>query len=184
MLAYVFWHWPQPGAAAYEASLGRFHRALAADAPDGFISSASFRVAHAPWLAAAPAYEDWYLITDFDALGNLNEAAVEGARAAAHGDIASSAAGGTGGLYRAVAGQGSLSPVRAAVWMSKPAGMRYPEFFAALAEWTSRPGATLWQRQLTLGPAAEFCLHASEAYTLPPEFAPQPIPLAPVPLAG
>ena len=59
-----------------------------------------------PWLAAAPAYEDWYLVTDFDALGNLNDAAVAGAHAAPHNDVATRAGGGTGGLYRAVLGQG------------------------------------------------------------------------------
>ncbi|HVX65890.1 MAG TPA: hypothetical protein VHA11_04765, partial [Bryobacteraceae bacterium] len=66
MLASVFWHWPRPQAeaAAYEAGLGRFHQSLNADAPDGFVSSGSFRIPGAPWLAAGPAYEDWYLVTD------------------------------------------------------------------------------------------------------------------------
>ncbi len=182
MLAYVFWHWPRPeaGAPAYEQRLGRFHKALANDAPDGFISSTPFRISGAPWIPVPQAYEDWYLVTDFDALGNLNEGAVAGARAAPHDEVAGEAAGGTGGLYQSIAGQGRLAPVRAAAWLSKPSGVRYPEFFAALAKIASQPDITLWQRQLTLGPAPEFCLHARERHPLPDEFKPEWIDLAPV----
>jgi hypothetical protein len=68
--------------------------------------------------------------------------------------------------------------------MAKPDGMRYPDFFASLAQWTSQPDITLWQRQLTLGPAAEFCLHARERHALPPELAPHWIELSPAWLPG
>ena len=175
---------PEGDAAAYEAGLGRFHQSLNADAPDGFISSGSFRTGGVPWLKAAAAYEDWYLVTDFDALGNLNEDAIAGVHAEPHHDVAARAAGGTGGLYRAVLGQGRLAPARAAAWMTKPAGMRYPEFYEALVKWTSQPDITLWQRQLTLGPAAEFCLHAREQHSLPPEFSPLWVELSPAWLPG
>jgi hypothetical protein len=173
MLAYVFWHWPQEGveAAAYEQSLGRFHEALKANAPEGFISSASFRIARTGWIPRE-AYEDWYLVTDFDALGNLNDAAVTGTRTHAHDEAAARADGGAGGLYGAIVGQARLAPARFEAWMSKPRGMPYAEFFAALAARTSQPDITLWQRQMTLGPAPEFCLHSAEKHDLPAEFQP------------
>ncbi len=46
MLACVFWHWPRPhiDAEAYEESLVRFHRGLAANPPPGFRRSLSVRV--------------------------------------------------------------------------------------------------------------------------------------------
>jgi hypothetical protein len=182
MLGYVFWHWPRQdsGRTVYEAGLGRFHTALLADAPEGFVSSAVFGIPGASWLGRDAAYEDWYLITDFDALGNLNEGAVSGSRAASHDGVAAQAAGGTGGLYRAIVGAGRLAPARHAAWFAKPSGMRYPDFFAALARWTTQPDITLWQRQLTLGPAPEFCLHAVERHALPEEFSPNWIELTPV----
>jgi hypothetical protein len=64
--------------------------------------------------------------------------------------------------------------------MSKPRGMAYPEFYAALAARTSRPDITLWQRQLTLGPATEFCLHSVEKHELPDAFQPSWTELSPV----
>jgi hypothetical protein len=174
MLAYVFWHWPgDSDRIIYESGLGRFHTALSADAPDGFVSSAAFGISGAPWLGRESAYEDWYLVTDFDALGELNEGAVSGSRAAPHDGVAALAAGGTGGLYRAIVGPGRLAPARQAAWFAKPSGMRYEEFFAALAQSTTQPDITLWQRQLTLGPAPEFCLHALERHPLPDEFSPK-----------
>jgi hypothetical protein len=168
MLAYVFWHWPQESTerSVYEAYLARFHEALGKDAPEGFVSSSAFRISNAPWLPRKTAYEDWYLVTDFDALGNLNEAAVTASREQAHGDVASYADGGTGGLYLAIAGQARLRPVRFAAWMSKPRGVPYGAFLGALAARTSQPDITLWQRQLTLGPAPEFCLHTVEKHDL------------------
>ncbi len=186
MLAYVFWHWPkrESEAAAYEERLSGFHRALAADAPDGMISSAAFRASGASWIPGSRAYEDWYLLTDFDALGNLNEAAVSGGRATPHDDIAAHAAGGTAGIYRSVAGNGRLAPVRFAAWIAKPEGMRYPEFFALLAGSSSAPDVTLWQRQLTLGPGREFCLHAREQHALATELDPLWVELSPVWLPG
>ncbi|MGE5644985.1 MAG: hypothetical protein ACM336_04250 [Acidobacteriota bacterium] len=183
MLAYVFWHWPKDGVEtkAYENALGRFHQALKGDdAPDGFISSASFRIARTEWTPRDTAYEDWYLLTDFDALGNLNEAALANARAMPHVEAAAQSEGGAAGLYGSIAGQSRLTPVRFAAWLSKPRGMTYKDFFAALAPHTTKPDITLWQRQMSLGPAREFCLHATGQHELPEEFRPHWIELTPV----
>ena len=91
MLAYVFWHRPggDEAPAAYEARLTAFHAALAEHPPEGFAGSAALRVQEAPWLpGGGPAYEDWYAVEGWDALGALNEAAVRGARAQPHDAVA------------------------------------------------------------------------------------------------
>jgi hypothetical protein len=152
MLAYVFWHWPAPALAreAYVARLLAFHRALRAAPPPGFRGSRVLAVEGAPWAPAAAAYEDWYLVDDFAALGALNEAAVTAARREPHDGVARLAGGGAGGVYRRLSTGGAVPPV--VHWASKPAGEGYPSFLARL------PAAEAWQRQLVLGPAPEFCL--------------------------
>ncbi len=80
MLAYLFWHSPAPSASSYQDHLRAFHQALILNAPDGFLSSASFRVAGLAWLPDTECYEDWYLVQDFSSLGLLNEAAISGRR--------------------------------------------------------------------------------------------------------
>src|SRR5437764_3432285 len=88
VLAYLFWHRPRHADAAdeYEQAEISFHRSLAHRPPVGLIGSAVFRLDELPWAQApadgaaasqpGPAYEDWYLVEDFAALGVLNEAAV------------------------------------------------------------------------------------------------------------
>jgi hypothetical protein len=152
MLAYLFWHWPAPGVEAghYADALFAFHRSLAASPPAGLRGSRVFLVEGAPWVPVERAYEDWYLLDDFAALGALNEAAVSGARRDPHDAAARLAAGGAGGLYRRLSG--SAGAAGRASWLAKPAGTGYAEFLARFS------GGELWQRQLVLGPAPEFCL--------------------------
>jgi hypothetical protein len=172
MLAYVFWHWKRADAPArdYAARLRAFHAALAATPPEGFTSSCSVALSGAPWAAAGgDAYEDWYLIHDFAALGTLNEAAISGHRAPAHDAAAAAAAGGTGGLYRLRHGR-SLREPRHASWFGKPDGMSYTELFAHVMPLVDAASGALWMRQLTLGPAREFCLQAAAPVTLPAPF--------------
>lgn len=137
LLAYVFRHRARAGADAveYKAGLVAFHRSLRAESPAGFRRSLSCRVEAAPWIAggdAAGGYEDWYVVDDSAALDPLNAAAVSGARRGPHD--------------RAAAG--------AAAW---PEGMRYAEFEARLRGWIGEQAA-VWQRQMVLGPASEYCV--------------------------
>ena len=152
MLAYVFWHWPRTAVErnAYEDDLVRFHAALAAAPPPGFLGSSAARVTGAPWCEQAPAYEDWYRVDDFAALGVLNEAAVSGSLRGPHDAVAARAAGGAAGLYAPVRG-GELT-ASSVVWVGKPGGVAYPDFVDSLA------AETVWQRQLVLGPTPEFVL--------------------------
>jgi hypothetical protein len=156
VLAYVFWHAPAPGtvAAEYESALAAFHGVLAGAPPAGFHGSAAVRLDRAPWPGGAAAYEDWYLVEDWTALGTLNEAAVAGARRAPHDAAAAMAGDGAAGVYAPV--RGAVAPPREphAAWLAKPAGMSYDELLAALGD----GHAAVWQRQMTLGPAPEFCV--------------------------
>src|SRR5215216_1598243 len=163
MLAYVFWHWPQPQIerGSYEDHLTEFQRTLGANKPDGFRESVVFRIGNANWLNTdGEAYEDWYLLDDSAAMDRLNEAAVTGICEEPHNRVARKAADGTGGLYRLRAGAEELSQARFAVWLSKPNGVSYKDFYASLQPLTSQPGVALWGRQMTLGPTTEFCIHS------------------------
>jgi hypothetical protein len=169
MLAYVFWHWRRLGvpAADYEALQRRFHAAHEAAPPAGFQGTRTHAVMSAPWAAGGgEAYEDWYLVADSAALDPLNDAAVSASRQAPHDAAAAAAAGGTAGLYRLRLGEVGESP-RVCSWFSKPAGMSYTELFATLGPLVDTERAALWGRQMTLGPALEFCLHTSRPVTLP-----------------
>jgi hypothetical protein len=163
MLAYVFWHWPQPqiDTGSYVDHLVEFHRTLAANKPDGFRESVVFRIRNANWLNTdGDAYEEWYLLDDSAAMDRLNEAAVTGVCEEPHNRVAREAADGTGGLYRLRAGAEDLAEARYAVWLSKPGGVSYKDFYASLERLTSQPGVALWGRQMTLGPTTEFCIHS------------------------
>ena len=165
MLAYVFWHRPgeDAGPAAYESLLTAFHAALAAHPPAGFRASAALRVDVAPWLpGGGPAYEDWYAVDGWEALGRLNGAAVRGPRAEPHDAVAARAAAGAGAVYGLVAGPPVLAARRAS-WLGKPAGLDRDAFHATL----EGPGRSVWMRQMVLGPAPEYAVRSDVPVVLP-----------------
>ena len=180
-LAYVFWHWKQASVdrAEYERRQAAFHAALAAAPSDGFVASLSVSVTGAPWAAqGGESYEDWYLVRGWSAIGALNEAAVSASRAAPHDAAAAAVADGTAGLYGLKLGTPLPAP-RVAHWFAKPAGMRYEELFRLLSPLVDSSRGALWMRQMTLGPAREFCLHAQATVALPAPLAPLVLPLRP-----
>ena len=173
MLAYVFWHWPQPVIArgAYEDHLREFQKTLAANKSSGFQQSVVFRIRGASWLNTSDeSYEEWYLLDDSAAMDPLNEAAVSGACEEPHNRVAREAADGIGGLYRLREGVEDLDQAKFATWLSKPAGVSYRNFYADLHSLTSQPGIALWGRQMTLGPTTEFCIHSQTPIELPPGY--------------
>jgi hypothetical protein len=172
-LAYLFWHWPRPGVAAaeYERSQRGFHAALAGAPPAGFARSLSLAIAETPWTASgSDAYEDWYLVDGFGALGALNDAAVTASRRRSHDAAAALAQGGAGGVYRLRLGEALPDP-RWAFWLDKPAGMAYDEFWRLL-EPAVAGGAAVWMRQMVLGPAREICLQAEREMEVAAELTP------------
>lgn len=167
MLAYVFWHWPQPGVdmETYVDHLASFHDTLNAHKPVGFHGSRVFRMHGVSWLDThGDAFEDWYLLDDSAGLDRLNEAAVSGVCEAPHNLVAREAAGGTAGLYRPKTGDIFVEP-QFALWLSKPDGVSYKDFYHTL-EPMIVDGA-LWQRQMTLGPTNEFLIHSVSPIQLP-----------------
>ena len=155
MLAYVFWHWPAVET-NYEPALLAFHRALADHPPAGFRGLRTFRVGGHPWLPVPRAYEDWYFVEDFAALGALNDAAISGPRQSVHDAIAALPAGGVASLYGLVSER--IERPRYAAFRSKPAGTPYPAYVAGLPR-----NAEAWQRKMVLGPSPEFCLCSVDA---------------------
>ena len=180
LLAYVFWHWKRPEVATadYEDRQHGFHAALRDSPSPGFISSFSVGVSNAPWVASREAYEDWYLVQDFGALGVLNEAAVSSSRAEPHDAAAAGAAGGSAGVYGLRFGTALRQP-RYAHWFGKPEGMPYRELFAQLAPVVDRVEGALWMRQMVLGPAREFCLHTTAPVSMLGDLDALVIPLRP-----
>ncbi len=188
MLAYVFWHRPREGTAvdAYEDAQLAFHRSLARSRPVGMRCSASFKLDEVPWALhradtealdwGQPGYEDWYLLDDFAALGVLGEAAVGRGHRSTHDEAARRFGGGAGGVYALVEGCRSetgepetpLGEANVAIWVARPAGaprrnrVGAAELGELLGDGMDPRHASLWRRQLVLGPASEFCLLARE----------------------
>jgi hypothetical protein len=170
VLAYVFWHSPRWGVdtAQYEQGLLGFQRTLAADPPDGFYGCSTHRLDGVPWLDDGTPYEDWYLVADFAALGDLNEAAIEGARRSPHDQVAGQASAGIAGVYARWFGHPAPD---ARVdgrhrWFAKPAGMAYENLRSELVQLVPER-AVVWRRQMTLGPTPEFCLVEIEPVDVP-----------------
>jgi hypothetical protein len=171
MLAYVFWHWPQTGIdiEKYVDHLIAFHRTLAANKPVGFRGSRVFRIRGASWLdTKGDAFEDWYLLDDSAALDVINHAAVSGPCEEPHNLVAREAADGTAGLYRLRMGE--VGDARYAVWLAKPDGVSYADFFSTLEPIIANARAALWGRQMTLGPTTEFVIHSMNPIQLPQSF--------------
>ncbi len=169
MLAYVFWHRADPAVevARYEAELVAFHQALGADPPDGFAGSVSHRFDSLPWLGPGPVYEDWYLASDWTAVGALERGAVSGTRRDPHDRSAAGSAHGAGAVYGTAAGdQESLRDGRRR-WFTKPAEISYGDLDASLADLVGAPGTGLWRRRLVLGPAPENCMAGAAGESLP-----------------
>jgi hypothetical protein len=154
VLAYVFWHTPESvdGIASYEAALAKFHRSLQPADIAGFRGSQTFLVHGAVWVPSPVVYEDWYLVDDFCALGELNVAAVAAHRQRPHDDVAAMAGEGVAGIYALRQGAARPSNVGQAAWFGKASGVSYDEFFGRLGGRRS-----MWQRQMVLGPTPEFC---------------------------
>ena len=167
MLAYLLWHRPADGAErdAYEGACARFHRSLRHAPPAGFRGSAVLRLAECPWLAPAQegAYEDWYLLDDFTALGALNEAAVAHGHRSAHDDVARRFGKGAGGLYGLLEGRANLADTPRSVWVSRPPRQPRGELAQLLGDGMDPAHASLWRRALVFGPAPEYCLLAPES---------------------
>jgi hypothetical protein len=183
MLAYVFWHWPRSAvrSEAYEQLQRDFQRALAQTAPPGFRGSVVFRLdGQAAWLGDAPAYADWYLFDSSAALDPLNVAAVSGFCEEPHARVAGAALAGAGSLFGLRSGTAELAAARSAAWFAKPSGMPYETFYNAVQSVPGIDGASVWRRQMVLGPTPEFGILSSAPVPLPERFQPSLLGLTPI----
>ncbi len=164
VLAYVFWHQPRAEVETdrYERALRLFRARLVTEPVPGLLGCWSVRTPELAWLPGG-GYEDWYLVTDFVALGHLNAGAVDAGHAAAHDPIAHAAGFGVGALYAAHHGDPHRRDAERA-WFTKPDGTSYEQFHADLVAPSAddrddrdAERVTWWQRQLVLGPAPEYC---------------------------
>ncbi len=167
-LAYVFWHAPLPTVAPvdYEAGLAGFHASLAGAPPPGFLGSAAYRVSRAPWEGSAlgnVVYADWYVVQGWEALGALEQEAVGPSHLPAHDAIARLADHAYGGIYQLRHGLVDLTGIRFDGWVAKPRGVPSRNFAEGLVPRGDPPEASVWQRQLALGPAPEFCRRSRSA---------------------
>lgn len=143
--------------------LVHFHARLAARPPGGFVESRSLRAGSLPWLGAGgPGYEDWYVVEDFAALGVINEAALARGNRPAHDAAARLMGEGTGGVYRLLDGMPGFAGATLAAWIAPAPGPGEALLEDFLADGMDRDSASLWRRQLSLGPAPELCLLAGE----------------------
>jgi len=174
-IAYVFWHSPRPGVSldSYEAKLGSFMDSLTATGFEGLVEALSFRVDSVPWgPAPSSTYEDWYVVSDFGALGVLNDAAVSGATRGPHDSIAKDYLKGSGGVFKLIMGDFELREARYSTWIEKPIGPSYQSYYDEVARGLGERRSELWRRQMVLGPTPQFCVHSVEALDLPPNLKP------------
>lgn len=159
MLAYVFVHRSGDSIEpmVYVSRLRAFHDALAEAPPAGFVRSWVWRVSGGP---VGEALEDWYLVEDWAALGVLNDAAVTGKRRVPHDQVASLSRDGAGAVYGLVHGAPVPTPGRR-LRVSKPLGASYSEYEEQLRHDVG--AATIWKRQMVLGPDAEFLIDSSDS---------------------
>lgn len=172
MLAYLFWHRPGTDQAVepYERALVGFHRRLRDVPVPGLVASGTARVSGLPWMPG-DGYEDWYAVNDYTALGVLNDAAVDARHVEAH-DLAAHAAGfGAGGLYALERGTID-APTGHCMWLTKPAGVSYPDFADQLMRLTAGEVVSVWRRQMVLGPALEYRVTAGRELAMPADMAP------------
>jgi hypothetical protein len=172
MLAYVFWHRrkeEEVSREAYEERINRFHTAIRESHLNGFLGSVVARLSKAPWFNPpnSEGYEDWYILEGSEVLDRLNEIAVTDDRKYPHDDIAKYATDFRAGLYQLKSGTAESVSEPCAMWISKPRGTPYDSFYNDMDRHIPKERASLWRRQMTLGPTTEFCIMANSNLAIP-----------------
>jgi hypothetical protein len=166
MLAYVFWHRPHPHVErpAYEDKMRHFQQALLQNPSPGLIGAASWRIDAVPWLGNEGGYEDWCLLQGTWAMDPLNAYAVAGHTKLVHDPLAADMATGAGGLYAHAFGDPCTAARSTMTWLTRPRGIDWQRALQPIH--AAVPGATIWRRQMVLGPAPEFAVEVPSDGTI------------------
>ena len=97
-----------------------------------------------------------------------------------HDRTAHASGGAAAGIFSLQKGEPQLRACRFAYWMIKPRGDGYDRFYQTLEPWTCDTSASLWRRQMVLGPTPEFGLFSPTPLELPAELTPIVVRLEPV----
>ena len=170
MLAVVFWNSRNAGStdADYERALSGFHDELRTDKPRGLRRSVSFLVeSGVPWLRSEyPIYEDWYVMTNFAALDNLDRRILESDSLPSHRALMTRTGCASGAVVYLERGTPYVERSRLAYWFSKPRDKTVDDV-AALAHQTEPPkNVSVWTRAMALGPAGN-CILLNKPVELP-----------------
>jgi hypothetical protein len=176
MISYTFWHRLEESIhkSEHEARLINFHEILKQSKLDGYVGSIITRINGAPWFQekSSEGYEEWYIVTGSDKLDALNEIAVSGARKDPHDKAAQNALDMHAGLYQLRTGSLSDASGSNVIWFSKPQGTKYESLYNELPSYLKDVKASLWRRQMVLGPTSEFCITSEKKVDLPEKFKP------------
>lgn len=175
MLAYTVWHHASDESKLehYQNSLIQFHQTMAEEKPQGYISSKLFTMPSVPWMGETQTiFMDWYLIEDSASLDPLNDSVLAGTRKTSHDAVADNTSGGVTALYQPKLGNDQISNVNFITWVSKPKGMKYPNFFQELNFILHDKDASCWMRYMALGPGPEFCVVANHEMEWDEKFQP------------
>ena len=121
-----------------------------------------------PWAGPGECYEDSYFVSSFATLGTLDDHAAAGLHEDPHRHIAKLSTHGAGGLYRLLAGAPGGPRTPRTLWLRKREGRTYAEVRARLAKNPLPPGASLWVRELGLGPAPDLAFRGRLGSGSPP----------------
>lgn len=172
MLAIVFWNARRKGVepGVYAESLIGFHRALRLARPAGFRFSATYRVEPLPWFdPGTEIYEDYYLVSNFEAIDNLNGAVLRGQDMAAHRELMQRTGAANGAIFALSSGTARIEQLPVATWFIKPRNVSADELMKSASQQSPDLQCSLWTRSLALGPI-ENCLLSSDRIELPDHY--------------
>ena len=176
MFAYVFWHQRDDAYSAqlYEEGLASFHTRLSALGVKGFLGSFTFKVSGVPWITGE-GYEDWYLVAGLGVLEEINSLISDPIIRGLHDSVARMSVNGKGTILAHVKGDPTLINASNACWLSKPRATSYDDFYGDIDSVISGLAASVWRRQLALGPNPEFLVISHTQPQLPKAYQPQPV---------
>lgn len=175
MLAVVFWNSRNKRSTdqQYECVLSEFHKELNQNKPKGFRRSVSHRVCNElPWLGSSfTIFEDWYIMSNFAALDNLDRLVLEGIKLPSHRALMAQTGCASGAVMYLESGTPYVERSRVANWFNKPGGSS-TESIAGIAGKLNPPRAiSIWSRSMALGPRGN-CLLTAESVGLPSAYEP------------